>query len=59
MLLVDVNDDKTKLDISEVCLTQLNVGLTAESSPSDCYVLVYAVDSVHSFGEHFQLLDFS
>ena len=51
MLLVDVNEEKTKLDISEVSLTGLNVDLATVLAPSHCYVVVYAVDNARSFGE--------
>ena len=48
---MEVNGEKTQLEIQELALSPVSLALMRAEYSSDCCVLVYAVDDTKSFGE--------
>ena len=51
MVKVDVNNSETEMSVIEASVSDLSVCEMVEEHNPDCYVIVYAVDDIESFGK--------
>jgi hypothetical protein len=57
MVKVDVNNSETQMSVMEASVSDLDICEMVDNHNPDCFVIIYAVDDMESFGKFSQIIE--